>query len=125
MGGTELDLTAGPAWFGAGSVRRLPDVVAATGAGLAVVITDAGLVATGLADWVTELLDGAGLTVTVFDGVHANPTTGDLAAGADTVRSALDQAALDQPASPAVACLVAVGGGSPIEIGRASCRERV
>src|SRR5262249_5694807 len=76
--------------------------------------TDAGLVATGLVDWVTELLDGAGLTVTVFDGVHANPTTGDLAAGADTVRAALDQAALDQPGSPAVACLVAVGGGSAV-----------
>ncbi|HEX6856973.1 MAG TPA: iron-containing alcohol dehydrogenase [Streptosporangiaceae bacterium] len=120
VGGAELDLTAGPAWFGAGSVRRLPDVVAATGAGLAVLVTDAGLVATGLVDWVTELLDGAGLTVTVFDGVHANPTTSDLAAGAETVRSVLDQAVLDQaaldrPGSPAAVCLVAVGGGSPID----------
>jgi alcohol dehydrogenase len=115
LGGTELDLTAVPAWFGAGSVRRLPEVVAATGAGLAVVVTDAGLAATGLVDWVIELLDGAGLTVAVFDGVHANPTTGDLAVGADTVRAALEQSLLDQPGSPAAGCLVAVGGGSPID----------
>ena len=89
LDGTELDLAAWPvAWFGAGVVRRLPEAVAGTGAPLAVVVTDAGLAATGLPDRISGLLSAAGLPATVFDGVHANPTTGDLAAGADAVRAA-------------------------------------
>ena len=129
LDGTELDLAAWPVgWFGAGVVRRLPEAVAATGAPLAVVVTDAGLSATGLVDRLTGLLSSAGVPVTVFDGVHANPTTGDLAAGADAVRAAagLEGRAGAGPFGPPerpVACLVAVGGGSPIdaakEIGRA------
>jgi len=126
LDGTELDLATWPAaWFGAGAIRRLPDAVSGTGADRAVVVTDAGLAATGLVDRVTGLLAEAGLPVTVFDGVHANPTTGDLAAGAEAARAVLGQAVLDQAvlhqAGPgqasrwAVACLVAVGGGSPID----------
>lgn len=126
LDGTELDLVTWPAaWFGAGAVRRLPDAVSGTGADRAVVVTDAGLAATGLVDRVTGLLAAAGLPVTVFDGVHANPTTGDLAAGAEAARAVLGeavpgqavlpQAGPGQPGRWAVACLVAVGGGSPID----------
>ena len=121
LDGTELDLAAWPvAWFGAGVVRRLPEAVAGTGAPLAVVVTDAGLAATGLPDRISGLLSAAGLPATVFDGVHANPTTGDLAAGADAVRAAAglegpgDTEPFGPPERP-VACLVAVGGGSPID----------
>ena len=121
LDGTELDLAAWPvAWFGAGVVRRLPEAVAGTGAPLAVVVTDAGLAATGLPDRISGLLSAAGLPATVFDGVHANPTTGDLAAGADAVRAAAGlqgpggAEAFGPPERP-VACLVAVGGGSPID----------
>jgi alcohol dehydrogenase len=121
LDGTELDLAAWPvAWFGAGVVRRLPEAVAGTGAPLAVVVTDAGLAATGLPDRISGLLSAAGLPATVFDGVHANPTTGDLAAGADAVRAAAGLAGpggaepFGPPERP-VACLVAVGGGSPID----------
>jgi len=121
LDGTELDLAAWPvAWFGAGVVRRLPEAVAGTGAPLAVVVTDAGLAATGLPDRISGLLSAAGLPATVFDGVHANPTTGDLAAGADAVRAAagLEGPGGAEPFGPPerpVACLVAVGGGSPID----------
>ena len=121
LDGTELDLAAWPvAWFGAGVVRRLPEAVAGTGAPLAVVVTDAGLAATGLPDRISGLLSAAGLPATVFDGVHANPTTGDLAAGADAVRAAagLEGPGGAKPFGPPerpVACLVAVGGGSPID----------
>jgi alcohol dehydrogenase len=121
LDGTELDLAAWPvAWFGAGVMRRLPEAVAGTGAPLAVVVTDAGLAATGLPDRVSGLLSAAGLPATVFDGVHANPTTGDLAAGADAVRAAagLEGPGGAEPFGPPerpVACLVAVGGGSPID----------
>ena len=121
LDGTELDLAAWPvAWFGAGVVRRLPEAVAGTGAPLAVVVTDAGLTATGLPDRISGLLSAAGLPVTVFDGVHANPETGDLAAGAEMVRAAAglegpDGAEPFGPPQRPVACLVAVGGGSPID----------
>jgi alcohol dehydrogenase len=121
LDGTELDLATWPAaWFGAGAIRRLPDAVSGTGADRAVVVTDAGLAATGLVDRVTGLLAEAGLPVTVFDGVHANPTAGDLAAGAEAARAVLGQAVLQQPVAGqpgrwAGACLVAVGGGSPID----------
>ena len=121
LDGTELDLAAWPvAWFGAGVVRRLPEAVAGTGAPLAVVVTDAGLAATGLPDRISGLLSAAGLPAAVFDGVHANPTTGDLAAGADAVRAAagLEGPGGTEPFGPPerpVACLVAVGGGSPID----------
>jgi alcohol dehydrogenase len=121
LDGTELDLAAWPvAWFGAGVVRRLPEAVAGTGAPLAVVVTDAGLATTGLPDRISGLLSAAGLPATVFDGVHANPTTGDLAAGADAVRAAagLEGPGGAEPFGPPerpVACLVAVGGGSPID----------
>ena len=50
-------------------------------------------------------LAAAGLPVTVFSGVHPNPTTGDLAAGAALAAGLLAD-------SPVV---VAVGGGSPID----------
>jgi alcohol dehydrogenase len=121
LDGTELDLAAWPvAWFGAGVVRRLPEAVAGTGAPLAVVVTDAGLAAAGLPDRISGLLSAAGLPVTVFGEVCANPTTGDLAAGADAVRAAagLDGSGGAEPFGPPerpVACLVAVGGGSPID----------
>ena len=121
LDGTELDLAAWPvAWFGAGAVRRLPEAVAGTGAPLAVVVTDAGLAATGLPDRISGLLSAAGLPVAVFGEVHANPTTGDLAAGADAVRAAagLEGPGGAEPFGPPerpVACLVAVGGGSPID----------
>jgi len=121
LDGTELDLAAWPvAWFGAGVVRRLPEAVAGTGAPLAVVVTDAGLAATGLPDRISALLSAAGLPVTVFGEVHANPTTGDLAAGADAVRAAagLEGSGGAEPFGPPerpAACLVAVGGGSPID----------
>jgi alcohol dehydrogenase len=75
-----------------------------------VVVTDAALAATPVVATVLAVLEAAGIPATVFSGVHPNPTTGDLAAGADAVVAAGG----GQPAGPRVA-LVAVGGGSPID----------
>ena len=102
----ELSLGTTPAaHFGAGSVARLPAVVTAAGGASVLLVTDAALAATPAVGAVTGVLTAAGLPVTVFDGVHPNPTTADLAAGAGAA------AALLGP-SPVV---VAVGGGSPID----------
>jgi alcohol dehydrogenase len=102
----ELTIGTTPAaHFGAGSVARLPAVVAAVGGSSVLLVTDAALAATPVVGAVTGVLTAAGLPVTVFSGVHPNPTTDDLAAGAAAAASLLG----DRPV------VVAVGGGSPID----------
>jgi len=97
--------TTPAAHFGAGSIAHLPDLVSAAGGQSALVVTDSALAATKVIAEVTDVLAGAGLPVTVFAGVHPNPTTADLAAGATVAAGLLT-------ARPVV---VAVGGGSPID----------
>lgn len=94
------------AHFGVGSVVKLAQVLAATGCANAVIVTDAGLAATPVVAAVRAAAADAGVAVTTFSGVHANPTTDDLAAGADVVAGF---------AQTAVAALIAVGGGSSID----------
>jgi alcohol dehydrogenase len=104
----EIAITPTPiAHFGAGAVGKLPAIVRGTGSEAAVVVTDAGLAATPVVAAVTDVLSAAGIMVSVFSGVHPNPTTGDLAAGADAVS--------EIQATAGSAALVAVGGGSPID----------
>jgi len=119
-------LAIGPtptAHFGVGSVTRLGHVLAAIGCTKAVIITDAGLAATPVVAAVRAAAGDAGMQVTTFSGVHANPTTDDLAAGADAVtgfaESGLAESRLAKSglaeSGLAVAALVAVGGGSSID----------
>ena len=108
VAGTEIAITPTPtAYLGSGAVAKLPGILGGTGSDAAVVVTDAGLAATPVVARVTGVLDAAGIPVSLFSGVQPNPTTGDLAAGADAVAAA-------GLASARVA-LVAVGGGSPID----------
>ena len=97
--------TTPAAHFGAGSIARLPELIAAVGGQSALVVTDSALAATGVIAAVTERLTAAGLPATLFSGVHPNPTTSDVAAGAAAAGDLL-------AARPVV---VAVGGGSPID----------
>jgi alcohol dehydrogenase len=102
----ELELGTTPtAHFGAGSIARLPDLISAAGGQSALVVTDGALAGTNVVAAVTASLARAGMPVTVFAGVHPNPTTADLAAGAAAVAG--------MPAARPV--IVAVGGGSPID----------
>jgi len=116
------------AHFGTGTIGQLPDIVRATGADHVLVVTDAALAATPVIAAVTAVLADAGLPARVFSGVHPNPTTDDLAAGADAVAEvsagaaavaeAAAVAATLRPSAPLAApriALVAVGGGSPID----------
>ena len=97
-----------PAHFGSGAVAKLPGIVAAAGGSSVLLVTDAALAATPVVGTVGSLLTAAGLPVTVFSGVHPNPTTDDLAAGARLASAAADRTS----GRPVV---VAVGGGSPID----------
>jgi alcohol dehydrogenase len=107
LAGAELVITPTPAaHFGIGAAARLPGIVRGTGRDAVVLVTDAALAVTPLVAGVADTLDAAGIAVTVFAGVHPNPATADLAAGADAVAAAGD---------PGRIALVAVGGGSPID----------
>ena len=70
------------AHVGIGAVGQLPEIVRATGADQVVVVTDAALAATPVIATVQAVLADAGIPARLFAGVHPNPTTDDLAAGA-------------------------------------------
>jgi alcohol dehydrogenase len=95
-----------PAHFAAGAIDKLGQVTAATGSAAAVIVTDQGLAATPVIAAVRAAIEDAGLPATVFSGVHPNPSTDDLAAGAQAVTDF---------AAGCPATLVAVGGGSSID----------
>ena len=96
-----------PAHFGAGAVDAVAAVVRGTGCQAAVIVTDRGLAGTAVVASVAGALAAGGIPVTVFSGVQPNPTTADVAAGADTVAAVA--AGGGRPA------VVAVGGGSSID----------
>ena len=85
-----------------GAIAELPGIVRRTGAASVLIVTDAALTATSVIPAVSSVLADAGLPARVFAGVHPNPTTDDITAGADSV---------ENPDT----VLVAVGGGSPID----------
>ena len=92
--------------FGAGSVAGVGDEVRAAGATRALVVTDRGVVAAGIAGRVADLLGAAGIELEVFDGVAPNPTVADVVAGA---------AALAALPGEGAAAIVALGGGSAMD----------
>jgi len=108
VAGTRMILSPLPAaHFGAGAIDAVAGIVRGTGCQAAVIVTDQGLASTDIVAGVAGLLMAGGIAVTVFSDVHANPTTGDVAAGADQVAAVAAEAG-----RPAV---VAVGGGSSID----------
>ncbi|MGY8524333.1 iron-containing alcohol dehydrogenase family protein [Paracidovorax citrulli] len=96
----------GDAVFGAGSARKLGDWAKQRGVRRPLLISDAGLTATGLTERIAGVLREAGAEPACFDGVSANPT-------ARNVRDALEQ-------WYAFSCdaLVALGGGSVIDVAK-------
>ena len=108
VAGTRMVLSPLPAaHFGAGAIDAVAGIVHGTGCQAAVIVTDQGLASTAIVASVASLLAASGITATVVSDVHANPTTGDVAAGADQVAAVAAEAG-----RPAV---VAVGGGSSID----------
>jgi alcohol dehydrogenase len=98
------------AHFGVGAIGNLPQIVRRIGADAGVVlVTDAALATTSVVASVMAVLKDAGLAVLVFSGVHPNPTTDDLAAGAGAVAEASRYSVAPRPT------LVAVGGGSAMD----------
>jgi alcohol dehydrogenase len=65
--------------FGAGVVARVGDLAKGLGGTHVLLVTDPGIAKAGHEAWVSGHLEKAGLEITVFDEVHENPTTEDVA----------------------------------------------
>jgi len=109
--GRRLDILARDrARFGAGSVAELPEVLASMKSGSAFVVTDAGVVGSGVAARVVDLLRDGGCRVELFDGVEPNPGTSSITRGSDR----LEAFVRGSPARSDVV-VVALGGGSAMD----------
>ncbi|MHB8644930.1 MAG: iron-containing alcohol dehydrogenase family protein [Thermomicrobiales bacterium] len=93
--------------FGSGCVQATGREVAAMGGSVAFIVTDRGVVGAGLLDGVLASLAASDVSATVFDAVEPNPSIG-------TVTAAL--AAYQSGSCNAI---VAVGGGSPMDVAKA------
>ncbi|MGH3150847.1 MAG: iron-containing alcohol dehydrogenase [Streptosporangiaceae bacterium] len=141
----EFVIAAMPAaHVGAGAIEQLPAIIRAIGAEAVVVVTDEAPASAPAVATVTALLADAAMPARVFSGVHQNPSTDDVAAGAAavaeaaagaaavveaaavtaTLRASAPLVARCAPANPRTAlwsswaapiALVAVGGGSCID----------
>jgi len=98
-----------PTTFGVGAIERITDQLrhitstTETGRPRVLIVTDRGLSGTELIHRVSDLVGATGLPFSVFDLVSANPTTTDLAVGAETAREV------------GASVVVAVGGGSALD----------
>ncbi|MBB3042961.1 hydroxyacid-oxoacid transhydrogenase [Nocardioides soli] len=94
--------------FGPGASDEIGHDLAQRGVHRALLVTDAGVVATGHPGRIAERIAAYGVTVTMYDGVHVEPTDESFAAAIEFAREA----------GPFDA-IVAVGGGSAIDTAKA------
>jgi alcohol dehydrogenase len=89
--------------FGPGRLSELPECVASLGARNVLLVTDPGIVAAGHVARATAYLEAAGITVTIYEGTHANPTESDI------------EACLAFAENVAPDALIGLGGGSSLD----------
>jgi alcohol dehydrogenase len=99
--------------FGAGVVAELPAAIGELGATAAFVVTDRGVVGSGVAGRVVDLLRAAGMTVELFDDVEPNPGTASIERGSAGLRSFVGVAA------PGGVVVIGLGGGSAMDSAKA------
>jgi alcohol dehydrogenase class IV len=92
--------------FGAGAARETGNEAKRLGAAKALIVTDKGVVASGLVALVEEALVKAGVDVTIFAGVDPNPVEKNVDEGVKAYRQS------------GAELIVAVGGGSPLDVGK-------
>lgn len=88
---------------GAGSVKKLPDLIKKKGYNKVLVVTDKVLMDLGLPKGMLEAMDAARIEYVVYDGVQPNPTDRNVNEGLKLFRENGCQA------------MVAFGGGSPMD----------
>lgn len=95
--------------YGAGIIKVLGEELALLEAKKIMIITDRGLVSTGLVKKVTDIIEQEGMDLIIYDDIEANPK--------DYNVEACAQEAIEQ----AIDAIVAFGGGSPIDAAKAGC----
>ena len=93
--------------FGMGSLKKLPELLADSKSENVMLVSDRGLEAIGVVKKVQDIIEAAGIKCTAYLDVKPNPTV-------DIVNEA---AALY--AECGATCLVALGGGSPMDVSKA------
>jgi alcohol dehydrogenase class IV len=91
---------------GAGRIAELPEACRAQGITRPLLVTDRGLAKSALIEGIVKRIRDAGLAVAVFSDVKSNPTESNLLAGVDAFRAGGHDG------------VVAVGGGSALDIGK-------
>jgi 4-hydroxybutyrate dehydrogenase len=92
--------------FGIGAIGTLADHVKRIGSPRALLVCDAGVVRVGIAERVRALLEAGGVAVALFDRVDPNPVEKNVFDGVAAYRA------------HGAGCVVAVGGGSPLDAGK-------
>lgn len=92
--------------FGSGSASRIAELAPFRGAGACLFVTDPGLIRHGLCDGTLSALRDAGLQVTVFSEVEADPSLATLMAARDAGRDA------------EVDLVIGFGGGSSLDVAK-------
>lgn len=92
--------------FGAGSLSRLGELALGTMGQRVFLVTDAGMVATGIVDKALSHLKAAGVEVTVFSDVQADPPEAVILTAAETARSAGAEG------------VIGLGGGSSLDVAK-------
>lgn len=93
--------------YGPGCIREVAACLSEIGGKRPLILTDAGCKQAGLLEKLTPHLDAARIPYAVFDGVEANPKDQNVSAGAEAARA------------HGADCLIALGGGSPIDCAKA------
>ena len=93
-------------YFGPGARKQLPAEMERMGARKALVVTDKDLLKFGVADKVLDVLREAGIPFDVFSDLKPNPTVTNVKAGVQ----AFSASGAD--------ILVAIGGGSSMDVGQ-------
>lgn len=94
-------------YFGAGAISVLPGELRSRGFKKVLLVTDKDLIKFKVATKVEDVLKEAGIKYEIFDDIKQNPTVDNVKAGVKAFRNS------------AAECIVAVGGGSSIDTGKA------
>jgi alcohol dehydrogenase class IV len=92
--------------FGAGALARLSEIAGVRLGPRVLIVTDRGLVSTGIVARAEEALNKAGVTVFVYDAVLADPP------------EAIVMAAVELAKAEAVTGIVGLGGGSSLDVAK-------
>lgn len=94
-------------YHGAGAINAIPDEIKNRGLCKAFVASDPDLIKFGITSKVTDLLDNAGISYSIYSDIKPNPTIENVQHGVEAYKAA------------GADCIVAIGGGSSMDTAKA------